>query len=120
MNLKGHYPASRPGPPRGDIERITAIWRECLWTASRDPICLEENRAPPTPCMRPVCTRFLTYDIALDPLSARYSRTIMALAPMQEWNCRRQGSSPTSSKSWTWSFDLRLVAAARYSATVIA
>ena len=33
----------------------------------------------------PVCTRFLTYDVALDPLLAQYCRTIMALPQMQEW-----------------------------------
>ena len=33
----------------------------------------------------PVCTRFLTYDVALDPASAQYCRTIMAMPLMQEW-----------------------------------
>ena len=42
-------------------------------------MCIRDRYAP-------VCTRFLTYDIGLDPLSARYCRTIMALASMQEWS----------------------------------
>jgi glutathione S-transferase len=33
----------------------------------------------------PVCTRFLTYDVALDPPLAQYCRTIMALPHMREW-----------------------------------
>jgi glutathione S-transferase len=33
----------------------------------------------------PVCTRFRTYDVALDPVSAQYCRTIMAFPLMQEW-----------------------------------
>jgi glutathione S-transferase len=33
----------------------------------------------------PVCTRFLTYDVAIDANSAGYCRTVMALAQMQEW-----------------------------------
>jgi glutathione S-transferase len=33
----------------------------------------------------PVCTRFLTYDVAVDPVSAQYCKTIMALPLMQEW-----------------------------------
>ena len=33
----------------------------------------------------PVCSRFLTYDVALDPVSGQYCRTIMALPQMQEW-----------------------------------
>jgi glutathione S-transferase len=32
----------------------------------------------------PVCTRFLTYDVAIDAISAGYCRTVMALA-LQEW-----------------------------------
>jgi glutathione S-transferase len=33
----------------------------------------------------PVCTRFLTYDVAVDPVSAQYCKTIMALPQIQEW-----------------------------------
>jgi len=33
----------------------------------------------------PVVTRLLTYDVALDPVSAEYCERIMALAEMQEW-----------------------------------
>jgi glutathione S-transferase len=33
----------------------------------------------------PVCTRFLTYDVKLDPSSAGYCKSIMALPQMKEW-----------------------------------
>mgnify|MGYP003341541793 CR=1 FL=1 len=33
----------------------------------------------------PVVTRFLTYDVKLDPDCAAYGRAIMALPHMQEW-----------------------------------
>ena len=33
----------------------------------------------------PVVTRFLTYDVALDPVCAAYCKTIMALPAMKEW-----------------------------------
>ncbi len=33
----------------------------------------------------PVCTRFLTYDVKLDPRRGAYCKTIMALPLMQEW-----------------------------------
>jgi glutathione S-transferase len=33
----------------------------------------------------PVCTRFLTYDVKLDPVSAGYCQTVMAMPVMQEW-----------------------------------
>ena len=43
-----------------------------------------------TPCAAdamyaPVCTRFVTYDVALDPATAQYCRTIMAMPLMQDW-----------------------------------
>ena len=33
----------------------------------------------------PVCTRFQTYDVALDRLCADYCETILALPDMAEW-----------------------------------
>jgi len=33
----------------------------------------------------PVVTRFLTYDVQLDEVSAAYCQTIMALPEMQAW-----------------------------------
>jgi glutathione S-transferase len=33
----------------------------------------------------PVCTRFRTYDVVLEPFAADYCRTIMALPLMHEW-----------------------------------
>ena len=33
----------------------------------------------------PVCTRFLTYGVELDPACAAYCETIMAWPPMAEW-----------------------------------
>ena len=33
----------------------------------------------------PVVTRFLTYDVALDPVCEAYCQKIMALPAMQEW-----------------------------------
>jgi glutathione S-transferase len=33
----------------------------------------------------PVCARFKTYDVALDPVSAEYCHTIMAMPLMLEW-----------------------------------
>jgi hypothetical protein len=35
--------------------------------------------------VRPVCTRFLIYDVKLDPVSSAYCATIMRLSAMQQW-----------------------------------
>jgi hypothetical protein len=54
----------------------------------------------------PVCTRLLTYDVAIDAISAGYCRTIMALAHMQQW-IAAANRNPMSLKNWTWSFEPR-------------
>jgi glutathione S-transferase len=85
MNIKAHYPGFKSwAGARTDVERITAIWNDCL-----------KNYGGPflfgaKPCMAdamyaPVCTRFLTYDVKLDPVSARYCQTVMAMPVMEEW-----------------------------------
>lgn len=33
----------------------------------------------------PVCTRFDTYNVDLDPVAAAYRDRILSLPPMQEW-----------------------------------
>ncbi len=85
MNLKAHFPGFKAwAGARADIERITTIWRECLGTY-KGPYLFGGKPCVADAMYAPVCTRFLTYDVALDPLSAKYCRTIMALPLMQEW-----------------------------------
>ena len=85
INLKARFPGFKTwAGARADIERVTAIWTECLGKYGGS--YLFGGR----PCLAdamyaPVCTRFLTYDVAIDPLCAQYCRTIMALPQMQEW-----------------------------------
>ena len=85
MNLKARYPGFKTwAGAQPDIDRITAIWRECL----------AEHKGPylfgAAPCLAdamfaPVVTRFLTYDVKLDAACAAYCETIMAMPQMQEW-----------------------------------
>jgi glutathione S-transferase len=85
MNLKAHFPGFKAwAGARGDIDRITAIWRECL-DRYGGPYLFGSKPCAADAMYAPVCTRFLTYDIALDPASAGYCRTIMAMPQMQEW-----------------------------------
>jgi glutathione S-transferase len=85
MNLKVHYPKYRIfAGAQPDIDRIVAIWRECL-AQYKGPYLFGK-----TPCMAdamyaPVVTRFLTYDVTLDTPCAAYCRTIMAMPLMQQW-----------------------------------
>ena len=85
MNLKGHFPGFIAwAGARADIERISTIWRECL-EAYKGPYLFGQRPCAAEAMYAPVCTRFLTYGVAIDAISAGYCRTIMALPHMQEW-----------------------------------
>ena len=85
MNIKAHYPDFKVwAGARADIDRIVTIWRECL-AASHGPFLFGK-----APCMAdamyaPVCSRFLTYNVKLDPACAAYCQTVMAMPFMKEW-----------------------------------
>jgi len=85
MNLKAHFPGFKSwAGARADIDRVTAIWQDCI-AKYKGPYLFGEKPCAADAMYAPVCTRFLTYDVAIDPVSAQYCRTIMALPQMQEW-----------------------------------
>lgn len=85
MNLKGHFPNFKVwSRAQADIDRITAIWRECF-SRYGGPYLFGAGLCMADAMYAPVVTRFLTYDIKLDEACASYCRAVMALAPMQEW-----------------------------------
>jgi glutathione S-transferase len=67
-----------------DIDRIVLIWRDCLetwkgpWLFGKHPTIADAMYAP-------VVTRFVTYDVKLDPVCTAYSETILGWKLMQEW-----------------------------------
>jgi glutathione S-transferase len=81
--------AFRPNFPiwsgvRADIERITEIWRECIDTWG-GPYLFGKHLTVADAMYAPVCTRFATYDVDLDPVSEAYKDTILATPDMKEW-----------------------------------
>jgi glutathione S-transferase len=85
MNIKAHYPSFKSwAGARTDIERITAIWNECLKTYG-GPYLFGGKPGMADAMYAPVCTRFLTYDVKLDGGSAEYCQTVVAMPFMQEW-----------------------------------
>jgi glutathione S-transferase len=85
MNIKAHFPGFKSwAGARADIDRVTEIWRECLGEY-KGPYLFGSKPCAADAMYAPVCSRFLTYDVATDPVSADYCRTIMALPHMQEW-----------------------------------
>lgn len=84
MNLKAHHPGFKVwAGAQSDIDRVTAIWREEL-ARSGGPF-LFGARSLADAMYAPVCTRFATYDVALDPVCAAYRDHILALPEMVEW-----------------------------------
>jgi glutathione S-transferase len=84
MNLKARHKDFKVfAGAQADIGRILAIWRECF-DAYGGPF-LFGHPTMADAMYAPVCTRFLTYDVKLDPDSAAYCRTIMAWPAMAEW-----------------------------------
>ncbi|CAN5436989.1 glutathione S-transferase family protein [soil metagenome] len=85
MNLKAHFPGHKVwARAEGDIERITAIWNECI-TRYGGPFLFGKQRCMADAMYAPVATRFLTYDVKLDRTGILYCQTIMAMPEMKEW-----------------------------------
>jgi glutathione S-transferase len=85
MNLKARHKGHKVwAGALPDIERITEIWRECL-AAYGGPYLFGAKRTMADAMFAPVATRFVTYDVKLDPASAGYCKTVMAMAELQEW-----------------------------------
>jgi glutathione S-transferase len=85
MNLKGHYPGFKIwAAAQADIDRVTAIWRECLGRYG-GPYLFGARPTLADAMYAPVTTRFQTYDVKLDRQCADYCETILALPDMLEW-----------------------------------
>jgi glutathione S-transferase len=86
MNLKARHKAFKIfSGARPDVERIKSIWTECLdayggpWLFGAKPTLADAMYAP-------VCTRFRTYAIELDPRLKTYCETVFAWPLMAEWS----------------------------------
>ncbi|WP_375776258.1 glutathione S-transferase [Bradyrhizobium sp. ma5] len=85
VNLKGHFPGFKIwSRAQADIDRVCSIWRDCL-SRSGGPFLFGERRTMADAMYAPVVTRFMTYDVKLDPVLTAYARTIMTMPEMQQW-----------------------------------
>lgn len=81
--------AFRPNFPlwsgvRADIARLTEIWRDCLATYG-GPYLFGARLCLADAMFAPVCTRFTTYDVDLEPVCEAYRARIMALPDLLAW-----------------------------------
>lgn len=85
MNIKGHFPGFKVwAGALADISRVCEIWRDCLGRYG-GPFLFGAKPGMADAMYAPVCSRFLTYDIALDPVCAAYRDAVLALPAMKEW-----------------------------------
>lgn len=85
MNIKARYPGFHMWEEaQADVDRIQTIWRDCL-SAYGGPHLFGERLTIADAMYAPVCARFTTYDVRLDPACERYRRTILELPAMVEW-----------------------------------
>ena len=85
MNLRARYPNFRVFTgAKSDIRRVLAIWEECFEKYDSDYLMGDEPCAADA-MYAPVCSRFLTYDVAVDERAAAYCQRIMNWAPMKAW-----------------------------------
>src|SRR6201988_1097769 len=85
MNLCAHYPGFKVwAGAQADIDRVLTIWRECF-AASKGPYLFGKEPCMADAMYAPVVTRFLTYDVKLDPQCAAYCKAVMAMPHMEEW-----------------------------------
>lgn len=85
MNLRNHFPKFKIwSRAQADIDRITAIWRDCLTTYG-GPYLFGAQRTVADAMYAPVCTRFATYDVQLDPVCQAYCALMLGQPEMKEW-----------------------------------
>ncbi len=84
VNIKGHFPNFKIWTrAQADIDRVCAIWRECL-AKSGGPFLFGE-RTMADAMYAPVVTRFATYDVKLEPRLRTYGDAILKMPEMVEW-----------------------------------
>lgn len=84
MNLKARHQKFKIfSGARPDVERVKAIWTECLETA--DGPFLFGQPTVADAMYAPVCTRFRTYSVPLDARLQAYCDAIFDWPLMQEW-----------------------------------
>ncbi len=85
MNLRARYPGYRVFTgAKSDIRRVLTIWSECF-EQYRGRFLFGDQPTLADAMYAPVCTRFVTYDVALEGKAAEYRDRIMSWAPMQQW-----------------------------------
>ena len=85
MNLRARYPGFKVwAGAQPDIAWIIEIWSDCL-RRYRGPYLCGPALTVADAIFAPVCTRFWTYDVPLDPACAAYRDSILAWPLIAQW-----------------------------------
>ncbi len=86
MNCREVFENFSPGEAvQREIDRITALWRHCRARHGQGGPWLFGNFSIADAMYAPVASRFLTYGVPLDEVSAVYRDTVLAHPAMYEW-----------------------------------
>ncbi len=85
MNLKAEVKGFKVwSKAQLDIERVVEIWHECL-IAYKGPYLFGKTPTIADAMYAPVCTRFKTYGVVMDPICQKYCDQILNMPFMKEW-----------------------------------
>ena len=98
MNLKAHFPGFKSGRARAPTSIASPRSGAIASRNTSGPYLFGTMPCAADAMYAPVCTRFLTYDVALDPSRRGYCRTIMAM-PTCRNGSRPRRSSPTTRRT---------------------
>jgi glutathione S-transferase len=85
MNLKARHESFKIfSGARPDVERIKTIWAECLEKYG-GPYLFGKTPTVADAMYAPVCSRFRTYAVPLEPTLGAYRDRILSWSLMQEW-----------------------------------
>jgi glutathione S-transferase len=86
MNVRSSFPNRGVTPEvQADINRITALWRECRKRFGSGGDFLFSEFTNADAMFAPVVSRFRTYRVELDEVAQAYVDAVWALPAMQEW-----------------------------------
>ncbi len=84
MNIKARHARFKIfSGARPDVARVKEIWEDCLSTYGGPFLFGAPTMADAM--YAPVCTRFRTYAVEMEPEIAAYCETVFDWAPMREW-----------------------------------
>jgi glutathione S-transferase len=90
MNIKARHPDFPLWTgARADVDRIEAIWEECLYR-SNGPFLFGTSPTVADAMFAPVCTRVRTYDVKLGAVASAYTQTMLALPELVEWTAEAE------------------------------